>query len=153
MQWRLVYKNEVKELRTKLGSHVATISVLLMTQTVSSITTAEHDMAKVTCGLQRNILAHRKLLEDVKTGVYSSLARQLETKLQLERQADAMSTLDRKADETILQLHDEHSLIQDVKSIALTTEGHTRSILAMATDSLSSDSRLVNATRYCNPTL
>jgi hypothetical protein len=129
--------DEVKELRTKLGSHVATISLLLMTQTVSSITTAEYDRAKVTCGLQEKILLHRKLLEDVKTRVDSSLARQLETKLQVESQADAMSTLDRKVDQTVLQLHDEQCLIQEVKSMVLTTEKHTRSILAITTDTLS----------------
>jgi hypothetical protein len=137
MQWSLAYKDEVKELRTKLGSHVATITLLLMTQTVASITTAEHDRAKVACGLQEKILAHRKLLEDVKTGVSSSLAQQLETKLQIESQADAIRTLVRKADQTILQLHDEKCLIQEVRSMALTTEERTRSILAIATDTLS----------------
>jgi hypothetical protein len=137
MQWRLVYKDEVKALRAKLGSHVATISLLLMTQAVSSITTAEHDRAEATCGLQAKILAHRRLLEDVQTKVDSLLSHQLETKGQLERQADTIGTLDRKADQTTQQLHDEHNLIQEFKSIAMTTGERTRSILAIATETLS----------------
>jgi hypothetical protein len=141
IQWRLAYKDEVKALRTKLGSHIATISLLLMTQAVSSITTAEHDRAEAACGLQEKILAYRRLLEDVHTGVDSSLAHQLETKGQLERQADAIDALDRKADQTIQQLRDEHNLIQEVKSMALTTEECTRSVLAITIGTLSQATR------------
>lgn len=137
MQWRLAYKDEVKALRTKLGSHVATISLLLMTQAVSSITTAEHDRTEATCGLQEKILAYRRLLKNVQTGVESSLSHQVETKSQLERQEETLGTLDRKADRTIQQLHDEHDLIQEVMSMASTTEKHTRSVISITTDTLS----------------
>jgi hypothetical protein len=34
MQWRLMYKDDVKELQASLGGQVATISMLLMTQAV-----------------------------------------------------------------------------------------------------------------------
>ena len=138
MQWRLTLKDEVNALRTKLGSHVATISLLLMTQAVSSITTAEHDRAKTTCRLQEMIIACRKPLEDV---IDSSLAHQMETKCQLDRQLETMDTLGHKADQTIRQLCDEHDLIQEVKSIALTTEERTKSILAIATDTLAKAAR------------
>jgi hypothetical protein len=141
MQWRLAYKDEVKALRTKLGSHVATISLLLMTQAVSSITTAEHDRAEATCGLQEKILAYRRLLEDVRTEVDSSLSHQVETKSQLERQEETLGTLDCKADRTIQQLHNEHDLIQEVLSVASTTEEHTRSVIAITTDTLSQASQ------------
>jgi trehalose-6-phosphate synthase len=137
MQWRLAYKDEVKALRTKLGSHVATISLLLMTQAVSSITTAEHDRTEATCGLQEKILAYRRLLKNVQTGVESSLSHQVETKSQLERQEETLGTLDRKADRTIQQLHDEHDLIQEVMSMASTTEKHTRSVILITTNTLS----------------
>lgn len=137
MQWRLAYQDDVKELRTKLGSHVATISLLLMTQTVSSIVGAETDLAEVACEFRDNILAHRRLLEDVKVGVDTSIARHVETKLQLESQAAAVRTLDQKAGQTIQQLHYENVLIQEVKLAVSITEERTRSILAIATDALS----------------
>lgn len=58
MQWRMMYKDDVVELRSILGSHVATINLLLMTQTVRSITMAENKRAKVACGLEKKIMAH-----------------------------------------------------------------------------------------------
>jgi hypothetical protein len=61
----------------------------------------------------------------------------VETKSQLERQEETLGTLDRKADQTIQQLHNEHNLIQEVISMASTTEEHTRSVLAITTDILS----------------
>jgi hypothetical protein len=137
MQWRLAYKDEVKALRTTLGSHVATISLLLITQAVLSITTAEHDRAEATCGLQEKILQYRRLFKDVQTRVDLLLAHQLEAKGQLERQADTMDILDRKANQTVQQLRNEHNLIQEVKSMASTTEERTRSVLAIATYTLS----------------
>jgi hypothetical protein len=137
MQWRLAYQHEVKALRTKLGSHVATISLLLMTQAVSSITTAEHDRAQANCGLQEKILAYRRQLDDVQTRVDSSLSHQVETKSRLERQEESLGTLDRKADRTIQQLHDENDLIQEVIFVASATEENTRSVLAITADTLS----------------
>jgi hypothetical protein len=137
MQWRLAYKDEVKELRAKLGSHVATINLLLMTQAVSSITAAENDREEATCGLHEKIRAHRMLLDEVKSGVDSSLARQLGTKLQLEAQANTLGTLNCKADQTMLQLRNEQVLIDEVKKAASKTEENTKSLLVMATDTLS----------------
>lgn len=127
----------MKDLRSKLGSHVMTINLLLMTQTISCITTSEHDRAEAASGLNEKILANRRLLEDVKAGVDSSSARQQETKSQLERHASSLSSLDQKADHIIQQLRDDNGLIQEVKLTILTTEKRTRSILAMATDTLS----------------
>lgn len=61
-----MYKEDVLELRSILGSHVATINLLLMTQTVRSITIAENDRAEVACEFGKRISAHRALLEGVK---------------------------------------------------------------------------------------
>jgi hypothetical protein len=137
MQWRLAYREDVKELRLKLGSHVMTINLLLMTQTISCITSSEHDRAEAASGLHEKILAIRGLLEDVQAGVDSSSALQQETKPQVERQARSLSALDHKADHIIQQLRDDNGLIQEVKSAVSKTEKRTRSILAMATDTLS----------------
>jgi hypothetical protein len=78
-----MYKADVKELRLILGSHVATINLLLMTQTVGSITAAENDRERLACGLEMKTIAHRRLLEDVQDQVEVSLDQQLETMSQL----------------------------------------------------------------------
>ena len=158
MQWRLVYKDDVKELRMKLGSHVATITLLLMTQTISSITRAEYDRANVACELRDNILAHRRLLGDVKTEVDSVLSQQMETKLrlqevktgiesslaqqrgvkrQLENQADTIDSLNRQTDQAFKQLHNQGALFQDLDLKVSTSNEGIHSILATATQTLS----------------
>jgi hypothetical protein len=136
MQWRLAYKDDVKKLRAKLGSFVATISLLLMTQTVSSVTAAEHERDKTAGTLQESILAHRRLLENVKTDVGSSLAEHKETRSQLQSQGDSMKDLHLKSDRTSSQLEEENVLVQEIKSTTLITERTTRSLLSTATDTL-----------------
>ncbi|TVY89992.1 hypothetical protein LAWI1_G005003, partial [Lachnellula willkommii] len=136
MQWRLAYKDDVKKLRSKLGSFFTTISLLLMTQTVSSVTAAEHERDRTACTLQESILAHRRLIEDVKTDVGLSLAEQKKTKSQLQNQADSINDLHLKSKHISSQLQEEHALVQEVKSITVTTEKATRSILSAATDTL-----------------
>jgi hypothetical protein len=78
-----MHEEDLKQLRSTLGSHVATINLLLMTQTIGSIAAAENDRESFAFSLQAKILAHRRLIEDVKTRVELNLERQLETKLQL----------------------------------------------------------------------
>jgi len=70
-----MYKEDAEQLRSTLGSHVATINLLLITQTVGSISAAENDRERLACELQTKILAHRRLLEDVKGKVEVSLER------------------------------------------------------------------------------
>lgn len=62
MQWRLAYKDDIKELSVKLGTHVGTITLLLMTQTFYSIAKSEHDRAEATCELKENIWPGRFLI-------------------------------------------------------------------------------------------
>src|SRR5271163_4421898 len=99
----MMYKEDVKELRLKLTSHVATINLLLMTQTVESICAAESDRASFASGFESNIMAHRRLLEQIKDGNGACLAHQLETKLRLDDQGIALDGLQEKARETLSQ--------------------------------------------------
>jgi CheY-like chemotaxis protein len=129
-----MYKKDVKQLRSILGSHVATVNLLLMTQTVGSISAAENDRERLACELQNEILAHRRLLEDVNVRVELSLEQQLETKLQSLEHSIALDNLGSKADQTHKQLHDQQTLIQEVQSMVSNTREQTTSILTAATD-------------------
>jgi len=142
----------------KLRSHVATITLLLMTQTVSSITRADHDRADLACELKDKILAHRRLLEEVqcgvdstlshqvemkmrlegvKSGINSSLAQQMEVKVELENHADKIVSLDRKADQAIDQIHTQRALLQELDMKVSTNGEGINSCLATATQTLS----------------
>lgn len=64
----MMYKNDVEELRSALGSHVSTINMLLMKQPIGTISLTERERQKAACELEKNMLSHSKLLEDVKYG-------------------------------------------------------------------------------------
>jgi hypothetical protein len=106
MQWMIMYRDDVKALRLSLGSHVSTISLLLVTQTVGSITVAERDRERVRCELRNKILAHQSLLQDVMDG-------QFEVKVQLQNQSFTLDDLGGKADSTLVQLWRQQVLIKD----------------------------------------
>src|ERR1700709_2241389 len=112
MLWRLAYQEDIKSLRSVLGSHVATINLLLMTQTLGSISAAEKDREKLACGLEEKVLAHRRLLEDVKNQVSSTLSVQLELKLQLQHHSASHEILEDKADRVWEQLEEQGVLIK-----------------------------------------
>lgn len=131
-----MFQEDVKQLRSVLGSHVATINLLLMTQTVGSLTAADRYRERVVCGLESKILAHRRQLESVHTLVEQSVERQLEAKLRLEDQSTALSSLVSKADRTKSQLDDQKVIMQTVQTLASTTQNQTTSILSTTIDIL-----------------
>lgn len=59
VQWSLKYENEVKSLRAQLAPNLATITVLLVTQTIDSVSNFEEDSIRAS-------EVHQKSLEDVK---------------------------------------------------------------------------------------
>jgi len=115
-----------------LGSYVATINLLLMTQAVSSITRAENDREEIACDVKIRLLAHWRLLKDVKTGVDLSLAQQMETKLQLENQTDGIASLDRKAEQAIKENQEQHVLVRELHVMASASKKGIQSILLTA---------------------
>ena len=137
IQWQLMYKKDAKEIRAILGSHVSTINLLLMTQTVQSVTRAEDNRAEVACGLEQRILAHRRLLEDVNVKAETSLNQHSETISNLENQEASLNTLVDKAEATSVQLRDQNLNLHEVRSIVGSTQEQTMSILASATEILS----------------
>lgn len=135
MQFRIMFKEDVKQLRSALASHVATINLLLMTQTVASTLAAEDDRDRLASSLESKILCHRQRLEDVNGRIEKSLERQQEMKSQLRDQSSVLDKLGKKADETHQQLGTQAVSIQGIQTItgilALVTSGtmHLRQII------------------------
>jgi hypothetical protein len=137
MQFKVMFKEDVKQLRSALGSHVATINLLLMTQAVASISAAEEDRDRLASGLESKILAHRRLLEDTNERIGMSLERQQEIKTQLQDQSSVLDELGKKADKTRQQLSSQEASIEEIQTIASHTQEKTKSILVMVTEVLS----------------
>lgn len=136
MQFRTMFKEDVKQLRSALASHVATINLLLMTQTVASILAAEDDRDHLASSLESKILWHRRHLEDVNGRIEKSLERQQGIKSQLRDQSSVLDELGKKADETHQQLSSQAASIQGIQTITNHTKGQTKSILATVTEIL-----------------
>ncbi|RYO77538.1 hypothetical protein DL766_009647 [Monosporascus sp. MC13-8B] len=136
LQFRIMFKEDVKQLRSALASHVATINLLLMTQAVASISTAKDDRDRLASGLESKILAHRRLLEGVNGQVATSLERQQGIKTQLREQSSVLDELGKKADQTRKQLSGQEASIQEIQTIANHTKEQTKSILATVTQVL-----------------
>ncbi|CZR63117.1 uncharacterized protein PAC_13014 [Phialocephala subalpina] len=134
MHFSMMYKDEIKELRSILGIHVATINLLLITQTVRSITMVENEREQIVCGLESKILAHQRLLEDVKRHVEISLGNQLETKIHLQDQSTVLESLGGKADNANEHLENQEAVLQAIQTTVTNTQVQTTSILTTATD-------------------
>ncbi|RYP12305.1 hypothetical protein DL765_007416 [Monosporascus sp. GIB2] len=136
LQFRIMFKDDVKQLRSALASHVATINLLLMTQAMASISTAEDDRDRLASGLESKILAHRRLLEGINGQVATSLERQQGIKTQLREQSSVLDELGKKADQTRKQLSGQEASIQEIQTVANHTKEQTKSILATVTEVL-----------------
>jgi hypothetical protein len=111
MQFNMIYKDEIKELRSILGSRVAVINLLLMTQTVRSIIVAENEREQIACGLESKILAHKRLLEGVKSHVEVSIGNQLEMKIHLQDQTALLESLGGKTDNANEHLENQEAVL------------------------------------------
>ena len=131
-----MYKDEIKELRSVLGSHIAVINLLLMTQTVRSITVAENEREQMVCGLESKILAHKRLLEGVKGHVEVSFGNQLETKIHLQDQTALLESLGGKTDNANERLENQDAILQAIQTTVTNTRVQTTSVLTIATNIL-----------------
>jgi hypothetical protein len=136
MQWRMMYKDDVVELRSILGSHVSTINLLLMTQTVRSITIAENDRAEVAEELEKKIMAHRGLLEEVKDKMDISEKQQSGMSTQLGHQTESLQRLETDAEILDGQIKEQNVALKEVRLLASRAELKTTSILSATTDIL-----------------
>ncbi|CAG8971550.1 hypothetical protein HYALB_00005446 [Hymenoscyphus albidus] len=106
LQWSLAYRDDVKELRGKLGSFVATINLLLMTQAVAYITAADGEREETKCGLLAKILENRRRLEKVEDAVSESSSMQAEMGSRLQHQEAALQEVFLRTEITSSGLHD-----------------------------------------------
>jgi hypothetical protein len=136
MQWRMMYKRDAEELRSKLASHVGTINLLLMTQTVQSLCEAERDRTTFASGLESKIMAHQGLLEQIQDGVDTSLAHQLESRLRFEEQQASLEGLEDTAKETLDRVSSQQSSIYDIHSMVSRTQEQNNSVLRTSTNIL-----------------
>ncbi|KFY46548.1 hypothetical protein V495_02401 [Pseudogymnoascus sp. VKM F-4514 (FW-929)] len=136
MQWRMMYKDDVVELRSILGSHVSTINLLLMTQTVRSITIADNDRAELADGLGKKIMAHRGLLEEVKGKIELSGKQQSAMSTQLEHQTKSLQRLETDAEILDGQIKEQNVALKEVRLLASRAELKITSILSATTDIL-----------------
>ena len=136
LQWSLFYKEDIKELRSILGSHIATINLLLLTQTVGSIVSAENNRESSFSELEHKISANSMILESVDRI----------SKLSFEHQSDARTTL-HKHHVTLVGIEQSSAKIQSkidtqnaiiCNSAQTVSEVHqkTTSVLSVATKTL-----------------
>ena len=138
MQWRLVFKDDIEELRSTLASHVATINLLLMTQSLSSILAAEQDRVDLTREMQSQILHNRKILQNVECVVRESVHQQGEAETQLRNQAIEIGSLKAKVEIASSQLQGQKVVDHDLQSAVSATSVQSTSILSATTDVLNS---------------
>ncbi|KAL8914321.1 MAG: hypothetical protein Q9171_001041 [Xanthocarpia ochracea] len=136
MQFRVMFKEDVKKLRSTLTSHVITINLLLTTQAVASISLAEDDRHRLASGLESKVLENRGLLEDIDGDFEICLERQQEMKTQLKNQHSVPDELSRQADRNFQQLSEQNASIEEIQITTDRTQGQTNSILAKVTEVL-----------------
>jgi hypothetical protein len=136
IQFRVTFKDDIKELRCFLASHIATINMLLMTQAVSSISLAETDRYALATGLESKILENRRLLVGIGDNVNLTLAQQRNMRNHLHQQDSTLEELGNKQDGTNDRLRDQTAVIQSVRNTAGQTHTQTTSILGATTQIL-----------------
>jgi hypothetical protein len=137
MQYRLFYLDDVKKLRSTLASHVTTMNLLLMTQTVASITIAEDDRQYIANRLEEKILENRRLLTNIDDQTVASLQQAQCISKQLDDQSSLLNTLDSQAATTQRQLEGQSELMRDIEVASTEVRKQGHSILAIVTQILS----------------
>lgn len=100
MQWKVFYKEDIKQLRSALASHFAAINILLMTQADASILLAENERDAYASTFGSKILAHSQLLGNIDNSMEKSLEQQEQLKKQLHDQKADIKQLNKTVDKT-----------------------------------------------------
>jgi hypothetical protein len=146
IQWSIKYKDDVKELRAKLAPNIATITILLMTQTVNNLSKAESDRLEIARELKRKLSFQRTSLADLKQTALKIAAAQarLEAGQASLAAGDAdrnqeLSFLQSKADELLkdgiaheLHLHNQDVTLANIRDNMIMIDAQTRETHAVA---------------------
>jgi hypothetical protein len=125
MQFRVMFRDDVEQLRSILASHVATLNLLLQIHTLAFVSAAEEDRVSSASSLENKILAQRQMLETIDGNIGTSLRRQHKIKASLQAQHSVLVALDHKVGSTVDQLHDQQLLIQDTQTLIKQVEERT----------------------------
>jgi hypothetical protein len=142
------YKEEVKSLRIKLAPNVATITVLLVTQTIDTLSNVESDRLQIARELNCRLSSQSKILADLKQTTLGITTTQASIEAEQSHMAAAataqdqdLRTLKSKADELLrdnvkheVHLHNQDAILVDIQDSGTTINSRTQEthILAAA---------------------
>jgi tetratricopeptide (TPR) repeat protein len=140
LQWSMKYEEEVKSLRAKLAPNVATITALLVTQTIDTLSNAESDRFQIARELNSKLSSQSKILADLKRitlGITTAQARLKVEKSYMIATATAqdqdLHTLKSKADELLkenvtheIHLHKQEATLLDIQDSSTTINSQTQ---------------------------
>jgi hypothetical protein len=125
MQFRIMFKDDVEQLRLILASHVTTLNFLLLMQTGTSLSAAQDDRTSSALSLENKILAQRRMLENIDGNVGTSLQQQQRIETSLQAQHLVLVDLDQKAERTGDHLRDQGVLLQETQTMVRQVEATT----------------------------
>jgi hypothetical protein len=147
LQWSMRYKEEVKSLRAKLAPNIATITVLLVTQTIDTLSNAESDRFQIARELNCKLSSQYKILAELKQttlGIATAQARpeaeQPRTTAAAAAQDQDLCTLKSKADELLegnitheIHLRNQDTILVDIQDNGTTINSRTQETHILAT--------------------
>ena len=147
LQWSIKYKEDVEELRAKLAPNIATITILLMTQTTDTLSKAESDRFEIAQQLGRKLSFQRTSLAGLKQTALNIATTQARLEAGLTNlaaggaaQDQEFSSLQSKADELLkdsiahdLHLNNQNAILEDIQGSGIAIDAQTRETHAVAT--------------------
>jgi ubiquitin C len=147
LRWSMKYKDEAKALRAKLAPNLTTITVLLMAQSVDSLSNTELDRVKLVQEMNDRVSSQSRILTALKDSTHriangqDSLATgQSHLTATAIKQDRDLQTLKSKANELLksnathgVQLHHQTTILTEVHENSVTIKAQTHESLALAT--------------------
>jgi len=136
LQWTLLYKEDIKELRSILGSHVATINLLLLTQTMGSIMSAENNRECLFNKLEQKISANGVILASVDRIAKLSLEQQLDARATLHKHHATLERIEQTSAGVQSKIDTQTASISNITQTVSEVHVQTTSVLSVATKTL-----------------
>ena len=147
LRWSMKYKDEAKALRARLAPNLATITVLLMTQTVDSLSDAEFNRVELVQQMNDRVSSQSRTLSALKDSTYrianaqdNLVTGQSHLTATAVKQAQDLQTLKSKADELLkgndthdVQLNHQTTILKELHENSVTMKAQTHRSLAIST--------------------